>query len=123
MGASPEEGKKAGEQNLPNGEDTKKSKVEIQENGDQSKVETTAGCCQGSNGFTCCRDETSGSGKNIIIEENSKEASEDQVPKKASKSCCWAGKWEQSEILAAVAIVGAVATVAVAYSFYRRSSG
>lgn len=119
MGSNPEEVLKVGEQKLPNGEDIKKSKVEIQENGDQSKVETFTGCCQGSNGFSCCRDETSG--KSSRIEEKSKETSEDQVPKKASKFSCWTGKWEQSEILAAVAVIGAVATVAVAYSIYRRS--
>ncbi|KAG6578669.1 hypothetical protein SDJN03_23117, partial [Cucurbita argyrosperma subsp. sororia] len=120
MGTNPEEVQKEVEQKLPNGEDTKKSKDEIQENGDQSKVETVAGCCQGSNGFTCCRDESSG--KSTRIEETSKEPSEDQVPKKTSKlSCCWTEKWEQSEILTAVAVIGAVATVAVAYSIYRRS--
>lgn len=31
------------------------------------------------------------------------------------------GKWEQSDVLTAVGVVAAVATVAVAYSFYKRS--
>ncbi|XP_023536213.1 altered inheritance of mitochondria protein 32-like [Cucurbita pepo subsp. pepo] len=119
MGTNPEEGKKEDELKIPNGEDTKKSKVEIEENSGQSKVETIAGCCQGSNGFTCCRDESSG--KSSRIENQSKEASEEQVPKKANKFSCWTGQWEQSEILAAAAIIGAVASVAVAYSLYRRS--
>ncbi|KAA0037587.1 altered inheritance of mitochondria protein 32-like [Cucumis melo var. makuwa] len=120
MGTNPEEVQKEGEQKLPNGEDSKESKVEIKENGNQSKVETVASCCQGSNGFTCCRDESSG--KSSSIEEKSKEISNDeQVPTTASKFSCWTGKWEQSEILTAVAVVGAVATVAVAYSIYRRS--
>lgn len=120
MGTNPEEVQKEGEQKLPNGEDTKENKVEIQENGNQSKVEPVASCCQGSNGFTCCRDESSG--KSSSIEEKPKEISNDeQVPTIASKFSCWTGKWEQSEILTAVAVVGAVATVAVAYSIYRRS--
>ncbi|XP_057982410.1 altered inheritance of mitochondria protein 32-like [Malania oleifera] len=105
MGATPEEGEKASEEKLiPNGKDLKKSKKKLQESSNQGNQENTGGCCQGAEGFSCCRDSNS------------------QVPEK--KGVCglssWLGTWEQGDVLAAVAVVGAVATVAAAYSLYRK---
>ncbi|MGI4329222.1 hypothetical protein ACR2WG_26855, partial [Klebsiella pneumoniae] len=77
----------------------------------QDKKESVATCCQGANGFSCCRDGS------LEV----KETTEVQGNKDLGKFSGWIGKWEQSEVLAAVAVVGAVATVAVAYGFYRRS--
>ncbi|KAL6136244.1 hypothetical protein ACLB2K_061544 [Fragaria x ananassa] len=110
------ESEKLKDQKLPNGEDSKKSEEKPQEN--------FAGCCQGANGVSCCRDgsleQTSG-----IEEKKQKETTEATSGKKNGLECkltSCIGKWEQSDILAAVAVVGAVATVGVAvYSFYRRS--
>ncbi|XP_030450470.2 uncharacterized protein LOC115672703 [Syzygium oleosum] len=109
MGASAGEGQKADDQKLPNGKDHKKSRKH-EESIVQEKKEVASGCCQGVNGFSCCKDES--------VDQSS--ASEEKEQK--GKFSCWVGKWEQSEVLTAAAIVGAVATVAVAYSFYRRSS-
>ncbi|XP_030544807.2 altered inheritance of mitochondria protein 32 [Rhodamnia argentea] len=109
MGASAGEGQKADKQKLPNGTDHKKSRKH-EESIVQEQKEAVSGCCQGVNGFSCCRDGS--------LDQSS--ASEE---KKQKGSCPgWVGKWEQSEVLTAAAIVGAVATIAVAYSFYRRSS-
>ncbi|KAM1428556.1 hypothetical protein ACFX2I_044866 [Malus domestica] len=95
-----------------------------QENGNQiQKNENFSGCCQGanSNGFTCCNE--------VSLEQNS--GSEEKKLKETRESCArkdalgklssLIGNWEQSDVFAAGAVVGAVATVAVAYSFYRRS--
>ncbi|KAF8037602.1 hypothetical protein BT93_B0471 [Corymbia citriodora subsp. variegata] len=109
MGASVGEGQKAEEQKLPNGTDHKKSKKH-EESAVQEIKEPVSGCCQGLNGFSCCRDGS--------LDQSS--ASEEK--KQKGKFSFSVGKWEQSEVLTAAAIVGAVATVAVAYSFYRRSS-
>lgn len=86
---------------LPNGKDHKKGKKKHVET---IEKENTTSCCQGTNGVSCCQEE--------------------KTAKKAglrSKASSWVGKWEQSEVLAAVGVVTAVATVAVAYSFYKRS--
>ncbi|KAM2152773.1 hypothetical protein EV1_044476 [Malus domestica] len=102
MGASSDEAEKINDQKLPNGGES---------------------CCQGanSNGFTCC--------KEVSLEQNN--GSEEKKVKETRESCArkdalgklssLIGNWEQSDVLAAAAVVGAVATVAVAYSFYRRS--
>lgn len=97
MGVPPvEKADKAVEKSLPNGND---SKV----NGKDDEKENTGGCCQGANGFSCCRDESSG-------------------PKKSTFNVnFFTKKWEQHEMFTAAAVVGAVATVAVAYSLYKRS--
>lgn len=120
------EGEKLNDLKLPNGEDTRKSKEKHQENGTQiqNKNENFAGCCQGANGVSCCRDGSLE--QNSGIEEMKlKETTESSSGKKnalGSKLTSCIGNWEQSDVLAAVAVVGAVATVGVAaYSFYRRS--
>ncbi|KAF5479673.1 hypothetical protein F2P56_000474 [Juglans regia] len=114
MGAADKEGGKADKQNLPNG-DVKKSKKKPEEISTQSDKDNVAGCCQGANGFNCCRDGS--------LEQNSgsEENKAGHEKKGLGKLSCWIGSWEQSDVLTAVAVVGAVATVAVAYSFYRRS--
>ncbi|KAA8530192.1 hypothetical protein F0562_004900 [Nyssa sinensis] len=110
MGVYVEAAKKEEEHKLPNGKDLKKSKKNAQENSSHEKKENVTSCCQGVNGISCCRDGS--------LEE---ETSKVHGKKELGRLSCWMGKWEQSDVLAAVAVVGAVATVAVAYSFYRRS--
>lgn len=108
MGVPPvEKAEKKVEQTLTNGNDLKV--IEKDENvGDiKDEKESTGGCCQGANGFSCCRDESP------------------EATKEGKKSICklnfFTKKWEQHEIFTAAAVVGAVATVAVAYSLYKRS--
>ena len=50
-----------------------------------------------------------------------KETTEVQGRKGPGKLSSWMGNLEERDVLAAAALVGAVATIAVAYSFYRRS--
>ena len=65
------------------------------------------GCCQGVNGFSCCMDGS--------VDEK---GTQNKAPRKLSS---WIGSLEQRDVLTAAAVVGAVATVAIAYSVYRRS--
>ncbi|KAM1111937.1 hypothetical protein ACFX2I_044873 [Malus domestica] len=68
-------------------------------------------------------------GEKVSLEQNN--GSEEKKVKETRESCArkdalgklssLIGNWEQSDVLAAAAMVGAVVTVAVAYSFYRRS--
>lgn len=107
MGSSIVEGEKVDEQKLHY------PKEKVQEDGSgQGNKEGVASCCQGANGVSCCRDAT------LVAE---KSTSEEQGKKVLTKLSRWIGTWEQGDVFAAVAVVGAVATVAVAYSVYRRS--
>ncbi|CAL5370506.1 unnamed protein product [Camellia sinensis] len=110
MGVPVEQAEKVNKQKIPNGKVMEKSE---KPHGDisQDKKEDVASCCQGANGFSCCRDGSS----------EVKEITEVQEKKGLGKLSSWMGKWEESDVLAAVAVFGAVATIAVAYSFYRRS--
>jgi len=119
MGAATEEGGKADEQKLPNG-DVKKSKKKHKENNTESTKDNVTGCCQVGNGFTCCKD-TSLEQSSVSEEKKLKETIGVNEKNGVGKVSSWIGSWEQSDVLTAAAVVGAVATVAVAYSFYRRS--
>ncbi|CAK9161127.1 unnamed protein product [Ilex paraguariensis] len=105
MGVCVEEADKLDEHKLPNGEALKHSETR-QENGSKEKKESVASCCQGGTGFSCCRDES--------LEEK-------QGKNGRGRLTTWVRKWEQREVLTATVVVGAVAIVAVAYSFYGRS--
>ncbi|KAF5739598.1 hypothetical protein HS088_TW12G00807 [Tripterygium wilfordii] len=115
MGASSEDGEKVAEQKLRNGTYDKKSKKREEIN--RGNSENTSGCCQGANGFSCCRD----GNLEVSEEEELKEPLEVDGPNGMAKLPSWIGSWEQHDVLAAAAVVGAVATVAVAYSLFRRS--
>lgn len=105
MGASLEKDEKTEEQKLPS--ESQKTGEQFQEGGTNSK-ENVSGCCQGANGFSCCR------------EENPDQKTDSKV--QGSKSLMnWMGRWEQNDLYLAAAVVGAAATVAVAYSLYRKS--
>lgn len=103
-------GETVAEQKLPNGKDVKESNIGVTK-------DNVAGCCQGVNGFSCCRVGSSEAGEEKKLKENI----EVHRKKELGKLSSWIGSLEQSDILAALAVVGAVATVAVAYSLYRRS--
>uniref|UniRef100_A0A2P2JJ07 Uncharacterized protein MANES_17G111900 n=1 Tax=Rhizophora mucronata TaxID=61149 RepID=A0A2P2JJ07_RHIMU len=119
MGASTEEGEevdKVSEQRIPNGEGVNKSKKQEEMNTEANKLNTSS-CCQGASGFSCCRDGNGGASE----EKKLKEKIEVHGNEGLGKVSSWIGSLEQSDILAAVAVVGAVASVAVAYSMYKRS--
>ncbi|EOA24191.1 hypothetical protein CARUB_v10017429mg [Capsella rubella] len=97
--AEGEEAEKEDEHKIPNGN----SIVEPREPVEQ-KEGFTGGCCQGANGVSCCQE---------------------QAPEPEKKEGCTKLNWLRSmgkeEVLLGAAAVSAVATIAVAYSIYRRS--
>uniref|UniRef100_A0A7N0VF15 Uncharacterized protein n=1 Tax=Kalanchoe fedtschenkoi TaxID=63787 RepID=A0A7N0VF15_KALFE len=105
-----EEGGKEDEKKLPNGKELKKEKKRKEEPTVVEK-EAPSGCCQGANGVSCCR-----------VESSEAKSKTDVNNKMFGKLSCWMGSLEQEDYLAAAAVIGALATVAVAYSFYRRSA-
>ncbi|KAL7609499.1 hypothetical protein Lser_V15G13231 [Lactuca serriola] len=118
---------KAVEPSLPNGnnlineknnetKETKEEKEEEEENIKKEKEEEEdnikkekdfgigeggGGCCQGLNGFSCCRDE------------------KEEKESKSKIDLLWK-KWEENEIVTVAVVVGVVVTVGLAYSFYKR---
>ncbi|XWS30404.1 hypothetical protein CRYUN_Cryun24cG0114500 [Craigia yunnanensis] len=117
MGASTEGGDKTDEQKLPNGTEAKKNKKHEESTAQKTK-ETVGGCCQGANGFTCCMTASS----EVSERKKSEETIEEVRGKTGMGSLTsWVESWEQHEVLTAAAVVGAIATIAVGYSYYRRS--
>ena len=106
MGVNYKEAEKVEEPKLSNGTNAINNEKLPQEIVAEETIERAGGCCQGANGMSCCREE--------------------KVEKKADEKavggiCGWTGKWEQRHVLTTVAVVGAVATVAIAYGVYRRA--
>lgn len=73
--------------------------------------ENVGGCCQGVREFSCCRDGNQDSDKD----------NKSEGKKGLCNLASWCKKLDQSDFFLGAAAVGAVATVAVAYTFYRRS--
>jgi len=105
MGAQVEKAEKV-EEKIPNGNVTENSVKEPLEISSEEKKENVSSCCQGANGVSCCRDGS--------LEQK-------QETKGLESLLSWGQKLEQREVLTAVAVAGAVVTVAVAFSFYRKS--
>lgn len=99
------------EQKLPNGKEEPKRKKLVDGNTQVTKENVTGGCCQGANGFSCCKDGSS----DVTGEKKQKEI------KSQGGLSSWLGSFERRDVLTAAAVVGAVATIAVAYSVHRRS--
>ncbi|GAB4847882.1 hypothetical protein Ancab_026941 [Ancistrocladus abbreviatus] len=120
MGMHEEDADKSAKKNPANEKELKKSKGIPRENASLENKENVSSCCQGANGVSCCRDASpamNGDAGDVKLKESSEHGKKGHGPLLA-----WLGKWDQSDILMAAAIVGAVATVAVAYSLYRRSA-
>ncbi|XWS40688.1 hypothetical protein CRYUN_Cryun17cG0017100 [Craigia yunnanensis] len=115
MGASTEGGDKTEEQKLPNGTEAKKNEKH-EESAAQKTKENVGGCCQGANGFTCCMTASS----EVSERKKSEETIEVRGKTEMGRSTSWVESWEQRDVLTAAAVIGAVATIAVAYSYYRR---
>lgn len=82
-----------------------------------------ASCCQGANGFSCCRDESKVEDNKGVAENGSVDSGCCKSESKLSYSLTsWFKTWDQSDTYATLAVIGAVASVAVAYSVYRRST-
>ncbi|XP_026443873.1 altered inheritance of mitochondria protein 32-like isoform X1 [Papaver somniferum] len=79
-------------------------------------VKDAGSCCQGPNGVSCCKD------GNVEDTTNVKKAAEGVKTSCQERLSAWMnGEFEQNEVYAGLAVVSAVATIAVAYSIYRRS--
>lgn len=111
-----EEDKAKSEGKKPSEEKKRSTEIET-----VAKQENTTGCCQGAAGFSCCQNASSDA-NGEVGDMNEKKTSDEPVRKRSVCLPSWMGKWEQSDILMAAALVGAVATVAVAYSVFRRSA-
>ncbi|CAL9248378.1 unnamed protein product [Arabidopsis halleri] len=93
------EAEKEDEHKIPNGNSVV---VEAREPVEQKRF--TGGCCQGANGVSCCQ-----------------EQAPEPVKKEESMKLNWLRSMGKEEVLLGAAAVSAVATIAVAYSIYRRS--
>ncbi|CAL5186275.1 unnamed protein product [Lathyrus oleraceus] len=115
MGPPLDELKGANDQKLANGDDTHKSKKNVElESNNLSNNENVAGCCQGVNGVSCCR--SASFEQNKVVDETV------EANKKQGCQVCWSWRvLQQRDILTATGILGALAVVAVGYRFYRRS--
>ncbi|XP_018477391.2 uncharacterized protein LOC108848503 isoform X1 [Raphanus sativus] len=92
---------------IPEGEEAVKEDEHKIQNGNGVQVEKkefTGGCCQGANGVSCCQEQTP-----------------EPVKKEGSVKQNWFRTIEKEELLLGAAAIGAVATIAVAYSIYRKS--
>lgn len=135
MGAIVEGDEKVDEQKLPNGNGLKNDTEKVPEPQESSQEEklTVESCCQGVNGVSCCKAEdvvekqapketvTSCSQDTNGISSNSNEVPKAESKGSLGKLTSWMGKLEQHEVLMTAGVIGAVATVAVAYSLYKRS--
>ncbi|KAL1553359.1 altered inheritance of mitochondria protein 32-like [Salvia divinorum] len=106
MGVAVKEAEKVEEPKVANGTSTNNHEQQPQEVATGETTKNVGGCCQGANGFSCCMNE--------VVERKTDN-------KEAQGLSAWTGKWEQRHVLTTVAVVGAVATIAVAYGVYRRA--
>ncbi|KAL6587453.1 hypothetical protein OROMI_000431 [Orobanche minor] len=95
-----EEPKHANETNA-NINEKQPQEITIQEN-----PESVGNCCQGANGFSCCRDEK-------VVEK--------PIKNEVKRFPSWMEKFEQRHVLTTIAVVSAASAIAVAYGFYRRA--
>lgn len=103
----------------PNGTDLENNSEEFHESVSEGKMENGGSCCQGANGFTCCKDDKVVFDENVT--ENKPRGGSTKCANGVEKISAWMGRLEQPDILVGVAVIGAVASIAVAYSIYRRS--
>lgn len=114
MGPPVAEVKGADDQKLANGDDAGNAKKNQVESVNLSNNENVAACCQGVNGASCCMSASLEQTKGI--EETT------EAHKKQCSKISW--NWpvlQERQILTAAGVLGALAAVAVAYRFYRRS--
>lgn len=133
MGLSADEQRKAQElrQQL-NGkpeEKTAEESVQVTDSITNGTVSAAFSCCQGRGNMSCCQNETAEDKlesnntngqetENIVGEKSSKDSKS-----KTRKVCgipTWFESWEREDTYAALAVVAAVASVAVAYGYYRQ---
>nr|AAM62596.1 sucrose cleavage protein-like [Arabidopsis thaliana] len=99
-----------GQMGLPGGEAEKVHEQKVIPNGNGVVKEEskgfTGGCCQGSNGVSCCQDET---------------PKPEPIKKEVRKCTIWFQPLDKEELYIGAAVVGAIATIAMAFTFFKRS--
>ncbi|XP_010251074.1 PREDICTED: uncharacterized protein LOC104593090 isoform X2 [Nelumbo nucifera] len=96
----------------PNGANLEIREKETQGSSTKGNMKDSSSCCQGAKGFSCCRDERKEEKSGIENKPNAKYG--------LCSLSAWMETWEKDDFLAAAAVIGAVASIAVAYSFYKR---
>ncbi|CAH2080067.1 unnamed protein product [Thlaspi arvense] len=95
-----------GQMGLPGGVPEREHEQKVISNGNRVVEESSGGCCQGSNGVSCCQDETP----------------KPKPVKKEGKCNIWFQPLDKEEIYIGAAVVGAVATIAmIGYTIFKRS--
>ncbi|KAK9039571.1 hypothetical protein V6N11_014768 [Hibiscus sabdariffa] len=107
---------KGGVEKLPNETEAKKNKKHEKITA-QKTTKNVGGCCQGANGFTCCMTTSSEPSEKERIEEPSEVSGKFGM----CKLTRWVDSLEQHNVLTTTTVVGAIVTIVVAYSYYRRS--
>ncbi|KAF8409753.1 hypothetical protein HHK36_005832 [Tetracentron sinense] len=140
MGLSEEDQKKSQELRLQlNGvtgtEKSTKHANEMDCTGNGTQVEV--GCCQENGNFSCCQNPTlpekiegnsvvNEGDKKVVVEKNSDNHisrisnGKGACTRKVCTMPTWFESWEREDTYAAVAVVGAAVSVAIAYSFYKQ---
>lgn len=115
MGAPVEEDNGIQKQKLEDGKEHTNHEENPQGSISKEAKEVISTCCQGEagEGFSCCQ------GGNPV--ENLRKKMVGKSSKSVKNSSRLVEKLEQSNVLTAVGVIGAVAAVAVIYGFYRRS--
>lgn len=127
MGLSEEEQKKTQEARLQlNGKKESVTNETVQEMTDDNRN----GCCQGNNkNISCCQNGASEANiesndresENTVEREGEKESSMGSRGRKLCGMPTWFETWEREDTYAALAVITAAASIAVAYSCYRQS--
>lgn len=126
MGASVEEDNGIQNQDLEDGKELTNHEENPRGSISKDTKEIISTCCQGEagEGFTCCQGDA-GEGFSCCQDGSTVEDLRKKKVRKSSKSVGKStklvGKLEQSTVLTAVGVIGAVVAVAVIYGFYRRS--
>lgn len=106
-------------------------------NGRASSVMSgTGGCCQGSGEASCCQVKSKKekpesqcareqeAAQDIVQKSSSKDGNVSSRKEPSTRKLCpmptWFECWEREDTYAALAVVAAIASVAVAYSYYRQ---
>ncbi|KAG6512455.1 uncharacterized protein LOC121976707 [Zingiber officinale] len=115
-------------------ENRRKEYINTSVDGGNNAATPVAGCCQGNSNATCCQvmpteklivSKTENESTQVIERESDNklcDASNNHGPRarKLYKLPTWFESWEREDAYAAAAVVAAIASVAVAYSYYRQ---
>lgn len=138
MGLSQEEQKKAHNARLQLNTDKDTSKIGIETDGSEAvnnNLTAAGGCCQGTRNSNCCQSTLNDQNtKSCCASEQNggkpiRSGTDGRKTSNGSRGTCtskflslpmWLENWEREDTYAAIAVVAAAASIAVAYSFYKQ---